>query len=159
MSIGMLQMRGPSLLDDAFEEYPDASDQLVTDAVRAWFRPDCDAVRGRKTWQDVLLDAGLSRDGLHRFDILMAEWAGTIQRPLDIRCRCSTELASDETQMLQVIACFQSHDIVSARTLLNGWFSTGDAVRLSHIAHWFAMTLADVGVSVRNRERRVSYLQ
>ncbi|WP_459906320.1 hypothetical protein [Caballeronia sp. HLA56] len=159
MSISMLPMRGPSLLDDAFEQFPDADDQLVTDAVRAWFRPDCDAVRGRKTWQDVLLDAGLSRDGLQCFDLLMGEWSIAARRPLDVRCRCSSELSYDETQLLQVLAHFQSHDIVSARSLLNAWFSSGEIVSLSHIAHCFAMTLFDVGVPLRNRERRVTYLQ
>jgi hypothetical protein len=157
MSIGMLQMREHSLLDDALAHHPDLNDQLVIDAVRAWFRPHCDAVRGRESWRDVLSENGSSRNGLQCFDMFMSELAKTAGRPLDIRCRCSQEVAGDEACLLQTIACFQSNERTAAHALLTDWFAAPTTDRLASITHWFSMTLLDAGVMVRKRERRVTY--
>jgi hypothetical protein len=157
MSIAMLQMRQNSLIDDAHAHYPDPGDQLVIDAIRAWFRPHCDAVRGKQNWQDVLRDIGATRDALRCFESLMSEWVRTAARQLDVRCRCSPELAGDEVCLLQAIACFQTHDSLAANTLLRTGFAATDIERLSSIAHGFAMTLTDTGVAVRHRARRATY--
>ncbi|WP_277183149.1 hypothetical protein [Caballeronia sp. BR00000012568055] len=151
-------MHKSTLIDDALEHYPDGSDKLLIDAIRAWFRPHCDAVRGHATWQDVLCDCGSTRDGMHCFDMLMREWVSTAQRPLDVRCRCCTEFAADEVHLLHAVACFQSNDWLAARALLRQCFSPSCIDRLSDITHWFALMLGDTGVAVRNRERRVTYL-
>jgi hypothetical protein len=157
MSIAMLQMRQNSLIDDAHAHYPDPSDQLVIDAIRAWFRPHCDAVRGKQNWQDVLRDIGSTRDGLRCFEGLMSEWVRTSGRQLDVRCRCSPELAGDEVSLLQAIACFQNHDSLAANRLLRTSFAATCIDRLSRIAQGFAMTLTDTGVIVRHRARRATY--
>ncbi|WP_245933158.1 hypothetical protein [Caballeronia novacaledonica] len=129
----------------------------MIDAVRAWFRPHCDAVRGSQTWRDVLSEIGPTRDGLHRFDMFMAELARAARRPLDIRCRCAHEFAGDETRLLQSIACLQSNDRMAARVLLTDWITSSAIDRLADNTHWFAMTLLDAGVIVSKRARRATY--
>ncbi|KMZ11174.1 hypothetical protein BHUM_06219 [Candidatus Burkholderia humilis] len=153
----MLQMWQNSLIDDAHAHYPDPSDQLVTNAIRAWFRPHCDAVRGKQNWQDLLCDTGSTRDGLRVFESLMSEWVRTAGRQLDVRCRCSQKLAGDEVSLLQAIACFQTHDALAANKLLRTCFAATCIDRLSSIAHGFAMTLTDTGVIVRHRTRHATY--
>ncbi|SAL02019.1 hypothetical protein AWB80_08256 [Caballeronia pedi] len=157
MSIGILQMREHSLLDDALAHHPDLNDQLVIDSVRAWFRPHCEAVRGRESWRDVLIESGSGRNGLHCFDMFMSELAKTAGRPLDIRCRCSPDISGDEACLLQTIGCFQSNERMTAHTLLRDWFAAVATDRLANIAHWFAVTLFDAGVIVSKRARRVTY--
>lgn len=154
----MPQSRANTLLDDVHAHYPDACDQLVIDAVRAWFRPNCDAVRNQQTWRDVLSESGSTPDGLHCFDVLMTELARTVARPLDIRCRCCHGYAGDEACLLQTIACFQSNDQTAANALLADWIAAPAVERLANIAHWFALALLDTGVTVRKRMRRVNYL-
>ncbi|WP_250517372.1 hypothetical protein [Caballeronia sp. INDeC2] len=153
----MLQMRENSLLDDTLAHCSDSNDQIVIDAVRAWFRPHCDAVRGRKSWRDVLSESGTTHNGLHCFDMFMSELAKIAGPPLDIRCRCSLEVAGDEACLLQTIACFQSNERTAAHTLFTDRFSGSTTHRLANVAHWFAMMLFDAGVIVSKRARRVTY--
>jgi hypothetical protein len=147
-----------TLFDDALEQHPDGGDKLLIDAIRAWFRPHCDAVRGRATWQDVLCECGSTRDSMQCFDLLMREWVRIAKRPLDVRCRCCTEFAADEVHLLEIVACFQSNDRLAALTLLSDCFAPACIERLSDMAYWFAMMLNDTGLAIKSRERRVSYL-
>lgn len=49
MNYPAFALREASLSEDALSHYPDASEQLVLNAVRTWFRPRCDAVRQGNT--------------------------------------------------------------------------------------------------------------
>jgi hypothetical protein len=158
MSYADFSTRETSLVEDDFRQYPDVGEQTVLQAVRTWCHPRCDAVRKRQNWRDVLSDAGLTANGLIRFDMMMQTLLQASCRPLDMRCRCATDLANDEAALLQVIAHLQSTCSSIATEVLDGWLSSPAAGNALKFIRWFAIALLDAGIEINARARRVSYV-
>ncbi len=150
--------RNDTLLDDPFTQHPDTTEQTILRAVRIWLRPRCDAHDRPENWRGVLAEAGLSTDGIGHFDLLMGTLCRSSSRPLDMRCRCATELANDEASLLQTIALLQSTRSEEAVGLLNSWLPPERVSRLLKTARWFAIALLDAGLSLTVRSRRVTYM-
>lgn len=151
-------VRQNSLLDDSLAQHPDVAELTVVSAVRTWLRPQCDAVRTRNSWRDVLSEAGMTADGLTYFDMLMRALMRTTCRPLDMRCRCASDLAKDEASLLQTIALLQKTHSQAAMQLLNDWLPQPAVSGMLKIARWFAISLLDAGIVIRVRMRRVTYM-
>ncbi|KAG0184218.1 hypothetical protein DFQ28_011570 [Apophysomyces sp. BC1034] len=147
-----------SLLDDSYSQYPDTAEQVVLCAVRTWLRPVCDARRAHQSWQQVLAHASVCGDGAEQFDILMRTLIRTSCRPLDMRCRCASDLAHDEASLLQTIALLQSMQIDTATQLLGEWLPQPTVSGVLKMARWFAISLLDAGVQLRVRRRSVTYM-
>ncbi len=158
MTYPALALREAPLSEDALSQYPDASEQLVLGAVRTWFRPHCDAVRQGQHWRDVLADAGLALAGIDCFELMMHALLHASHRPLDMRCRCASDIASDEASLLQTLAYLQSTDSSAATELLNQWLPSASVGHTLKIMRWFAMNLLNAGIVVRSRSRRVAYM-
>jgi hypothetical protein len=133
MSHSDFSIRETSLVEDAFRQYPDVGEQTVLQAVRTGCHPRCDAVRKRQNWRDVLNDAGLTANGLIRFDMMMQT-------------------------LLQVIAHLQSVCSSIATEVLDGWLSSPAAGNALKFIRWFAIALLDAGIEINARARRVSYV-
>src|SRR5258708_34800034 len=82
----------PELVDDHVTDSTDAPDRTVLSAVRTWLRPACETVRGGVHWRDILIGVGLRQDGIEHFDLLMRSLMHVSYRPLDMRCRCASDL-------------------------------------------------------------------
>ncbi|MDR5760648.1 hypothetical protein [Caballeronia sp. LZ035] len=134
-------------------------EQIVIDAVRAWFRPHCDTARKQQSWQDVLNEAGLNCKDIDCFNRAIVALVHTPNRQLDIRCRCCNELGSDEGQLLEAIAQFQLFDMATAESALSSWFPKLCVARLATLIHWLASTLSNAGINIHSRARCVTYLQ
>lgn len=147
-----------SLLDNSDNEHADSAEQVVLYAMRTWLRPVCDARRTRESWQQVLTHAGMRDNGIEQFDILMRTLMRSSRRPLDMRCRCASELAHDEASVLQTIALLQSMQIDTATQLLGEWLPQPTVSGILKIARWLAISLLDAGLQLRVRRRSVSYM-
>lgn len=55
---------------------------------------------------------------MERFDLVMRSLATVSLRPLDMRCRCATDMAGDEALLLQTIALLQTTRSQAAVRLL-----------------------------------------
>ena len=158
MSFYNVSGRETSLLDDAFTHYPDAGEQILLEAVRTWFRPHCDAVRRGQTWRDVLYDAGLRQPSIECFDMTVHALLRASCRPLDTRCRCATGTTADEASLLKAIAHLQAANCSAAVEALSEWLPDSSVGNVLKIMRWFAINLLDAGITIRARERRISYM-
>ncbi|MGF7134680.1 hypothetical protein P3T40_006186 [Paraburkholderia sp. EB58] len=147
-----------SLLDESLAQHPDMAEQTVLSAVRTWLRPQCDAVRKRESWRESLSEAGLTRDGLVSFDLLMRSIMSVSHRPLDTRCRCASDLAKDEAMLLQSIALLQGMRSDEAIRLLDDWLPQPAVSVMLKVVRWFAIALLEAGLELTVRERRVTYM-
>jgi hypothetical protein len=150
--------RNDTLLDDSFAQHPDSAEQTVLRAVRTWLRPHCDAYGKEESWRGVLADAGLAVDGIGHFDLLMGTLCRASSRPLDTRCRCASELATDEASLLRTLALLQSTRSEAAVQLLNDWLPMPSVSGMLKSARWFAIALLDAGLRLSERPRRVTYM-
>jgi hypothetical protein len=147
-----------SLLDESLAQHPDMAEQTVLSAVRTWLRPQCDAVRKRESWRESLSEAGLTRDGLVSFDLLMRSIMSVSHRPLDTRCLCASDLAKDEAMLLQSIALLQGMRSDEAIRLLDDWLPQPAVSVMLKVVRWFAIALLEAGLELTVRERRVTYM-
>ena len=111
----------PELIDDHPVDQADAPDRTVLTAVRTWLRPACGSARGGVHWRDILSGVGLRQDGIEHFDLLMRSLMHVSYRPLDMRCRCASELGKDEAVILQTIALLQKTHSGAALRMLSEW--------------------------------------
>jgi hypothetical protein len=135
----------------------DSCDQIVLDAVRAWFRPHC-AAGTAANWQEVLTDNGFNRHATDCFNRVMSEWARIANRQIDIRCRCSVEMSADEGRLLEVMAQFQTDDLPKARDKLISWLPTSHLSQLENLLQGLAARFLNVGVDLDLSTRPVTYL-
>jgi hypothetical protein len=150
--------RNDTLLDDSYVQHPDSTEQMVLRAVRTWLRPHCDAYGKEECWRGVLADAGIGADGLGHFDLLMGTLCRATCRRLDTRCRCASELATDEASLLRTLALLQSTRSEAAVQLLNDWLPMASVSGMLKWARWFAIALLDAGLRLSERPRRVTYM-
>lgn len=150
--------RNDTLLEDSFAQHPDSAEQTVLRAVRTWLRPHCDAYGKEESWSGVLADAGLGADGFGHFDLLMGTLCRASCRPLDTRCRCASELATDEASLLRTLALLQSTRSEAAVQLLNDWLPMPSVSGMLKSARWFAIALLDAGLRLSERPRRVTWM-
>lgn len=148
-----------TLLDESLAKHPDMGEQTVLAAVRTWLRPQCDAVRKCESWRESLSEAGLTKDGLVSFDLLMRSVATVSRRPLDTRCRCASDLAKDEAMLLQSIALLQGMRSKEVTVLLEDWLPQTAVNVVLKVVRWFAIALLEAGIELTVRERRVTYMQ
>jgi len=148
----------PELVDDHPNETACTPDHTVLSAVRTWLRPACESVRGSRHWHDILSDAGLRKEGIEHFDLLMRSLMRASYRPLDMRCRCATELGKDEAVILQAIALLQKTHSGAALRMLNEWLPAPSASGVLKLLRWFAIDLLDAGVELDVQARRVTYM-
>jgi hypothetical protein len=158
MSYPAFAFREAPLSEDALYHYPDAGEQLVLTAVRTWFRPRCDAVRQGQLWRDLLSEAGLDAAGIDCFDMMMHALLHASHRPLDTRCRCASDVASDEASLLQTLAYLQLTDSSAATDLLNHWLPSASIGHTLKFLRWFAVNLLNAGIAIPARARRVTYV-
>lgn len=144
--------------DDAWLEQADGPEQLLLIAIRAWLRPHCGARHGTLRWGTLLRDAGMPLADIQHFDRAMLAMTEVAVRPLDIRCRCASDLASDEAMLLQAIALLQRARDEAATRLLRHSLSQAAASRLLMCLRGLAVALARAGVEVRVRERDFTYM-
>jgi hypothetical protein len=147
-----------ALADDTDHGGPHGPDSVVLAAMRAWLRPDCDAMRGRCAWRDVLLASGATADTFTHLDTLMRSLTIVVARPLDIRCRCCTHLGKDEEALLHGISLFQRKRVHEAVWNLAGWVSLPAASGVAKTLRRLAEALAESGIEVPIRERSVVYM-
>ncbi|MGS1000611.1 hypothetical protein [Burkholderia glumae] len=151
-----------SPIDDPLAGDPDTAERIILTAVRIWLHPDAACANPASarppTWRDVLAEAGVHADGLDHFDMMMCALAGSAARPLDMRCRCTRELAHDEASLLQAIAHLQATRGEAAMRVLNDWLPAFSVSGVLKLTRWFAISLLDAGLEIRTRERRVTYL-
>jgi hypothetical protein len=150
--------RTDTLLEDSFAQHPDSAEQTVLRAVRTWLRPHCDAYGKEESWRGVLAEAGIGADGASHFDLLMGTLCRASCRPLDTRCRCASELATDEASLLRTLALLQSTRSEAAVQLLNDWLPMPSVSGMLKSARWFAIALLDAGLRLSERQRRVTYI-
>jgi hypothetical protein len=148
----------PELIDDHPAETADAPDHTVLSAVRTWLRPACETARGSLHWRDILSDAGLRKDGIEHFDLLMRSLMRASYRPLDMRCRCAIELGKDEAVILQTIALLQKTHSGAALRMLSEWLPAPAVSGVLKLIRWFAIDLLDAGVELDVQARRVTYM-
>jgi hypothetical protein len=158
MSFCYVSAREASLLDDAFMQYPDAGEQMLLEAIRTWFRPHCDAVRRGQSWRDLLSDVGLLQPGIDYFEMAVHALLRASCRPLDTRCRCATGTTADEASLLQAIAHLQSANCPAAVEAMSDWLPDSSVGNALKITRCFAVNLLDTGITIRARERRVTYM-
>jgi hypothetical protein len=147
-----------TLLDESLAQHPDVAEQTVLTALRTWMRPRCDSVRKNESWRAVLSDAGLGADCLLCFDVLMNSLTDESCQPLDMRCRCASDLAKDEATLLQTLALLQRMRNDEAIALLDERLPRPASGVALKVARWFAFWLLDAGLEIRVRERRVTYM-
>jgi hypothetical protein len=145
-------------LDETLSESPDAAESTVLAAIRTWLRPHCGGAHGQSNWQLTLRHAGMRRDGIERFDIMMRALMTVSMRPLDMRCRCASELAKDEASLLQAIALLQLTRSQAAVSLMGEWLPQPAVSGLVKIIRWLAIDLLEAGLEIRVRHRDVSYM-
>ncbi|NML32535.1 hypothetical protein [Paraburkholderia antibiotica] len=148
----------PELVDDHPLDAACAPDHTVLSAVRTWLRPACESARGSQHWRDILSEAGLRQDGIEHFDLLMRSLMHVSYRPLDMRCRCATELGKDEAVILQTIALLQKTHSGAALRMLAEWLPAPAVSGVLKLLRWFAIDLLDAGVELDVQARRVSYM-
>ena len=148
----------PELIDDHPLDAVGAPDHTVLSAVRTWLRPACESARGSLHWRDILSEAGLRQDGIEHFDLLMRSLMCVSYRPLDMRCRCATELGKDEAVMLQSIALLQKTHSGAALRILGEWLPAPAVSGVLKLLRWFAIDLLDAGVELDVQARRVTYM-
>lgn len=144
--------------DDMLLERHDGPELTLLAAIRSWLRPRCDAQREHLDWREILRKAGLRPDGVEHFDILMRSLMRVSMRPLDVRCRCASELAKDEASLLQAIALLQVTRSEAAIGLLGEWLPQPAVSGLVKLLRWLAIDLLDSGLEIRVRDRDVSYM-
>jgi hypothetical protein len=148
----------PELIDDHPGDTAHAPDRTVLSAVRTWLRPACETARGSLHWRDILSDAGLRNDGIEHFDLLMRSLMRVSYHPLDMRCRCATELGKDEAVMLQTIALLQKTHSGAALRMLSEWLPAPAISGVLKLLRWFAIDLLEAGVELDVQARRVTYM-
>ena len=148
----------PELVDDHVTDTPDAPDRTVLSAVRTWLRPACEAARGGVHWRDILSGVGLRQDGIEHFDLLMRSLMHVSYRPLDMRCRCASDLGKDEAVILQTIALLQKTHSGAALRMLSEWLPGPAVSGVLKLIRWFAIDLLDAGVELDVQARRVTYM-
>lgn len=153
----MRQTVSEPIADPASDE-PDGSELTVLTAIRSWLRPHCDAWRAPANWKEILRAAGLRPDGLEHFDLLMRSLALISIRPLDMRCRCASELARNEASLLQALALLQRTRNQAAVLLLGEWLPQPAVSGLLKLARWLAIDLLDAGLELRAHPRAFTYL-
>lgn len=144
--------------DEAALDQPDGAEFTILTALRTWLRPRCDARPAVMHWIEVLRKSGLREEGIEHFDLVMHALIRVIMRPLDMRCRCTTELASDEASLLQTIALLQDNQSQHALNLLGAWLPAPAVSGLLKLIRWLAIDLQDAGLFVRARRRTVGYM-
>jgi hypothetical protein len=148
--------------NDAIDEMqpgqPVSPESTVLAAIRSWLRPQCGALRGKANWQETLRQAGMRRDGIERFDIMMRSLMTVSMRPLDMRCRCASEMAKDEASLLQAIALLQVTRSQAAISLMGEWLPQPSVSGLVKIIRWLAIDLLEAGLEIRVRHRDVTYM-
>ncbi|TDV35527.1 hypothetical protein C7405_10515 [Paraburkholderia caballeronis] len=149
---------GAEVFDEQWLEQPDGPEITLLVAMRAWLRPRCDAVRGVLDWTTLLRGAGLMRDGIEHFDIVMRSLRTVMPRTLDLRCRCATEMAGDEATLLQGIALLQAGRTDAAFQLLSQRLALPALSSYLKLIRWLAMDLLEAGLPIRVRERAVCYM-
>lgn len=149
--------------NEAFDETtldePDGAELTILTALRTWLRPHCNARPAVMHWMEVLRKGGLREEGIEHFDLVMRALARVVMRPLDMRCRCATELAADEASLLQTIALLQDNQSQQALNQLGAWLPAPAVSGLLKLVRWFAIDLLEAGLHIRSRQRAVSYLQ
>ncbi|MDE1179055.1 hypothetical protein [Paraburkholderia sp.] len=158
MNIDNPSPREHSLYEESFAHYPHVAEQMVLTAVRTWLRPTCGAVRRGEDWRDILTEAGISSLGINCFDMLMCSLSHASGKPLDMRCRCATDLAKDEASLLQTVALLQITCDAEATQLLDAWLPHPTVSTVIKNLRWVALALLDAGLVIRVRARRVTYL-
>lgn len=148
----------PELIDDHQPDSNDAPERTVLNAVRTWLRPACESARGGVDWRDILGGIGLRPDGIEHFDLLMRSLMRVSYRPLDMRCRCASELGKDEAVILQTIALLQKTHSGAALRMLSEWLPAPAVSGVLKLIRWFAIDLLDAGVELQVQARRVTYM-
>jgi hypothetical protein len=148
----------PELIDDHQPDTTDAPERTVLSAVRTWLRPACESARGSLHWRDILSGVGLRQDGIEHFDLLMRSLMHVAYRPLDMRCRCASDLGKDEAVILQTIALLQKTHSGAALRMLNEWLPAPAVSGVLKLLRWFAIDLLDVGMELDVQARRVTYM-
>jgi len=144
--------------DEPWTEARDAPEITVLIAMRAWLRPRCDASRGMLDWRAVLRGAGLARNGIEHFDLVMRSLRTVMPRRLDLRCRCATGMAGDEAALLQGVALLQAGRTDAAFQLLTQRLALPALSSYLKLIRWFALDLLEAGLPIRVRERSVCYM-
>lgn len=145
--------------DEALLYRHNGPELIVLAALRAWLRPQCGAVQGELDWREALLGAGVSRDGMDYFEILLRSLLYVSPRPLDMRCRCCPALGKDEATILQAIALLQRGRFPETVALLGEWLEVPALSGVTKTIWRFAEALGDVGLLIQVRNREVQYLQ
>jgi hypothetical protein len=148
----------PELIDDHQPDPSTTADRTVLSAVRTWLRPACETARGGVHWRDILSGIGLRQDGIEHFDLLMRSLMRVSYRPLDMRCRCASELGKDEAVILQTIALLQKTHSGAALRMLSEWLPGPAVSGVLKLIRWFAIDLLDAGVELEVQARRVTYM-
>jgi hypothetical protein len=149
----------PELIDDHQPDTTDAPERTVLSAVRTWLRPACETARGGAVhWRDILSGVGLRQDGIEHFDLLMRSLMHVSYRPLDMRCRCASDLGKDEAVILQTIALLQKTHSGAALRMLAEWLPAPAVSGVLKLIRWFAIDLLDAGVELDVQARRVTYM-
>jgi hypothetical protein len=143
----------PELIDDHVTDTGDATDRTVLTAVRTWLRPACETARGGVNWRDILSGVGLRQD-----DLLMRSLMHVSYRPLDMRCRCASDLGKDEAVILQTIALLQKTHSGAALRMLTEWLPAPAVSGVLKLIRWFAIDLLDAGLELDVQARRVTYM-
>jgi hypothetical protein len=144
--------------DDMLLEQPEGPELTVLFAIRTWLRPRCDGRRAHQQWQEILRMAGLRAEGIERFDFVMCSLTAVSVRPLDLRCRCATELAGDEAALLQTIALLQATRSDAAIRLLGAWLPQPAVSGIVKLIRWLAIDLLEAGLEISVRERHTTYM-
>jgi hypothetical protein len=101
---------------------------------------------------------GLRQDGIEHFDLLMRSLMHVSYRPLDMRCRCASDLGKDEAVILQTIALLQRTHSGAALRMLSEWLPGPAVSGVLKLIRWFAIDLLDAGVELDVQARRVTYM-
>jgi hypothetical protein len=100
----------------------------------------------------------LRPDGIERFDLVMRSLRAVSTRPLDLRCRCATDLAGDEVLFLQAIALLPATRSDAAIQLLSQWLPQPAISGMVKLMRWLAIDLLEGGLEIRVRERHATYM-
>lgn len=148
----------PELIDDHPADPADSPERTILCAVRTWLRPTCETARGDVHWREILRGVGLRHDGIEHFDLLMRSLMQVSYRPLDMRCRCASDLGKDEAVVLQTIALLQKTHSGAALRMLGEWLPAPAVSGVLKLIRWFAIDLLDAGVKLDVQPRRVTYM-
>jgi hypothetical protein len=136
--------------DEVLFERHDGPELTLLAAIRSWLRPRCDAQRGHLDWREILRKAGLRADGMEHFDIVMRSLMRVSMRPLDVRCRCASEMAKDEASLLQTIALLQVTRSEAAIPLLVDWLPQPAVSGLVKLLRWLAFDPSRLHGAIRH---------